>query len=286
LIVDEAEPVEVDREHVLVFDDWPIAPADAPQGTAAGASGITAFQTSADGKPPDLMVRSNERVRLRLVNAAKARVLALRLDRHVATVMAIDRQPAEPFQARDNRVTLAPGNTVDLFIDATLEPGAAAPILSADAGGETPLARLVYDAAPSLRPALRAAPRSLPANPLPARLDLTHAVKHDLPIDDLAPGTTAVRQPARFRVKRGRTVLLALVNHKEFACAAHVHGHAFRLLDRLDDVWKPFWLATVLVDAKQTARVAFLAENPGKWLIECVGIDHFQSVVAGWFEVT
>jgi FtsP/CotA-like multicopper oxidase with cupredoxin domain len=65
-----------------------------------------------------------------------------------------------------------------------------------------------------------------------------------------------------------------------------VHGHAFRLLDRLDDGWKPFWLATVLVDAKQTARIAFLADNPGKWLMECVGIDHPESVAAGWFEVT
>jgi FtsP/CotA-like multicopper oxidase with cupredoxin domain len=80
-------------------------------------------------------------------------------------------------------------------------------------------------------------------------------------------------------------VTLAIVNHKEFACAVHVHGHPFRLLDRLDDGWKPFWLATVLVGAKQTARIAFLADNPGKWLIECAGIAQPQSVMAGWFEV-
>jgi FtsP/CotA-like multicopper oxidase with cupredoxin domain len=53
----------------------------------------------------------------------------------------------------------------------------------------------------------------------------------------------------------------------------------------LDDGWKPFWLGTVLVDAGQTVRIAFLAHNPGKWLIECRGIDHPQSVMAGWFEV-
>jgi FtsP/CotA-like multicopper oxidase with cupredoxin domain len=80
--------------------------------------------------------------------------------------------------------------------------------------------------------------------------------------------------------------MLALANRQEFACAVHVHGHAFRLLDRLDDGWKPFWLATVLVDARQTARIAFLADSPGKWLIECLGIDHPQSVTVGWFEVT
>ena len=126
----------------------------------------------------------------------------------------------------------------------------------------------------------------MPANPLPARLDLTHPIRLDVSIGDLGRDTVALsHQPARFRVKRGRTVMLGLVNRTEFAGAVHVHGHAFRLLDRLDDGWKPFWLATVLVDARQTARIAFLADNPGKWLIECRGIDHPQSVMAGWFEV-
>jgi FtsP/CotA-like multicopper oxidase with cupredoxin domain len=281
LIVEEAEPAEVDREHVLVFDDWQIAPEDKPERTTAGS-----IQIMANGGPArDLAVHANARLRLRLVNAAKARVVTLRLDRHRASIMAIDGQPCEPFQALDNRVSLAPGNTADLFIDATLEPGAVAPILLVDGHAETPLAHLVYERAPPLRPAPLAPPRPLPANPLPARLDLGHAVKLDVPLTDLARGTTP-QQPARFKVKRGRTVMLALANRKEFACAVHVHGFPFRLLDRLDDGWKPFWLATVLVGAEQTARIAFLADSPGKWLIECVEIDHPLSVMTGWFEVT
>jgi FtsP/CotA-like multicopper oxidase with cupredoxin domain len=243
------------------------------------------FQIVANGAPaPDLAVRANERLRLRLINAAQARVVVLRLDRHAAIVMAIDGQPSEPFRPRDNRVILGPGNTADLFVDATLAPGAAAPILWADAIGETPLARLVYDPAPPVRAMPLAAPRPLPANPLPARLDLIHAVKLDLALDGLARGTAHL-EPARFKAKRGRSVMLALANRQEFACAVHVHGHAFRLLDRLDDGWKPFWLATVVVDARQMARIAFLADNPGKWLIECVGIGHPETARAGWFEV-
>ena len=235
---------------------------------------------------PDLAVRANERLRLRLINAAVARVVALRLDRHVVIVMALDGQPAEPFRARDNRIVLAPGNTADLFIDATLEPGSVAPILLADA--DTPLARLVYDDAPRgpAGGALRR-PRRLPANPLPQRLDLTHAVRLDWPINDRQSGNQALgRQPAAFRVKRGRTVMLGLTNRQAFACAVHLHGHAFRLLDRLDDGWKPFWLATVLVEAGQTTRIAFQADNPGKWPITCTGIGQPEPVTAGWFEVT
>ena len=230
-------------------------------------------------------MQANERLRLRLVNAAKARVVTVWLDRHAARVMAIDGQPSEPFRARDDRVILGPGNTADLFIDATLAPGAIAPILLAGARVEIPLARLVYDSGAPRRPAPPAGLPRLPPNPLPTHLDLAHALRIDLPIDALPRGATQ-QQSARFRVKRGRTVTLGLANRGAFACAVHVHGHAFRLLDRLDDGWKPFWLATVLVDAGQTARIAFLADNPGKWLIECVGIDHPEWLADGWFEVT
>jgi FtsP/CotA-like multicopper oxidase with cupredoxin domain len=279
LIVEEAEPVAVDREHALVLDEWPTSPED--QGNKAKP-----VQIMANAMPvPDLAVRANERLRLRLVNAARTRVVALRLERHAAQVMAIDGQPVEPFRARDDRVTLGPGNTADLFIDATLEPGAVAPILLADASGETPLAHLVYDRGAPRRPDPLAPPPPLPANPLPARIDLAHAVKLDWPIDAPARGSMVPSLP-RFRVKRGRSVLLGLVNRTEFACAVHLHGHAFRLLDRLDDGWKPFWLSTVLVDARQTTRIAFLADNPGKWLIEWVGIDHPEWIAGGCFEVT
>ena len=47
----------------------------------------------------------------------------------------------------------------------------------------------------------------------------------------------------------------------------HVHGHHFRLLDRLDDGWKPYWLDTLVV-GDQVERIAFVADNPGKWLID------------------
>ena len=53
----------------------------------------------------------------------------------------------------------------------------------------------------------------------------------------------------------------------------HLHGHHFRLLDRLDDGWKPFWLDTLAVEPGQTQRIAFLAEYAGRYLIESVATD-------------
>ena len=57
-----------------------------------------------------------------------------------------------------------------------------------------------------------------------------------------------------------------------------------RLLDTLDDGWKPFWLDTILCLPQHTTRVAFVADNPGKWLlhVRAIGSEASQSA---WFAV-
>jgi FtsP/CotA-like multicopper oxidase with cupredoxin domain len=81
-------------------------------------------------------------------------------------------------------------------------------------------------------------------------------------------------------------VVMTLSNRTDFAHAVHPHGQYVRLLDNLDDGWKPFWLDTIMVPARQTARVAFVADNPGKWLTECQRIGDDEGTSAAWFEVT
>jgi FtsP/CotA-like multicopper oxidase with cupredoxin domain len=284
LIITEAARVEIDREHVLVIDAPPLPTAGADD---AGTLRLTAV-TEASGarSSPDLAMRSNERVRLRLVNAASTRITTLRLDRHGVNVMAIDGQPSEPFLARDGRVVLGPGNSIDLFIDAALAPGARAAILAELAGRDIPIGRLVYQQESPIRPAPLPPPGPLPANPLPAQLDLARAVRIDVPIGTLMrPPVQPQEHPPRFTLERGHIVVLAVLNPSTVPFAVHIHGHAVRLLDRLDDGWKPFWLHSIVVEAKQSARVAFAADNPGRWLIECQAIGGREFVLADWFEI-
>jgi FtsP/CotA-like multicopper oxidase with cupredoxin domain len=87
-----------------------------------------------------------------------------------------------------------------------------------------------------------------------------------------------------FSVQRGRTVMLALANPTAAAFAVHVHGHAFRLLDALDDGWKPFWLDSVVVTPQRTTRIAFVADNPGRWLIERRALGTAEGMPV-WFAV-
>ena len=88
-----------------------------------------------------------------------------------------------------------------------------------------------------------------------------------------------------FSISRGRGVNLALQNPSGHPHVVHVHGHHFRLLDRLDDGWKPYWLDTLVV-GELGERIAFVADNPGKWLIESRPLDRTGGSAAVWFAVT
>jgi hypothetical protein len=80
-------------------------------------------------------------------------------------------------------------------------------------------------------------------------------------------------------------VVLALTNRAAIATVFHLHGHHFRLLDRLDDGWKPFWLDTLAIEPGQTQRIAFAAEYAGRWLIESVATDWAAPRLVRWYSV-
>ena len=80
-------------------------------------------------------------------------------------------------------------------------------------------------------------------------------------------------------------MVLTLTNPATTPMVFHLHGHHVRLLDRLDDGWKPFWLDTVLIDAGQTQRVAFAADTSGTWLMETMAVEWNAPRRLRWFAV-
>src|SRR5258708_23132383 len=68
----------------------------------------------------------------------------------------------------------------------------------------------------------------------------------------------------------GRSYVLSLRNDTAWSHPMHLHGHSFRVLSR-NGVPVPFnqWADTVLVEPKQTVDVAFVADNPGDWMLHC-----------------
>ncbi|MGZ5814332.1 MAG: multicopper oxidase family protein [Xanthobacteraceae bacterium] len=268
LIVEEAQPVDVDRDIALVLTSAPDGPPVLVNGSVR----------------PDIAAQGGERVRLRIINATNTRGLFLTFAGHAVRVMAIDGQPAEPFLARDSRVVLGPGNRIDLFVDMA-EAGAATPVLASlltGARAEQPIARLVSAGGAAARTGRRADPLPLPPNPLPAHIDLRNSLKAELHLANARPLDPA--GPALFTVKCGRAVTLAIRNTSGQPHGLHLHGHSARLLDRLDDGWKPFWMDTLVV-GDQIERIAFVADNPGKWLIASAPLERQDAGTAVWFAV-
>ena len=290
LIVRESEAVGVDRDQVLLIEDWRLR----PDGTAI-APGLDPKEAkplfTINGQLTlDIPARTNERLRFRFINGCQRNVIAIKIDELDVRVMALDGQPAEPFSARNGALVLAPGARADVFIDASAPPGSICSILLHDGREARPIARLVIWRDQPIRPALLPAAPPLPSNGLPAQLDLRNALRFDIPIggapaDWATPQTFKATAAPAFRAKAGRAVVLALTNRAERAEVFHLHGHHFRVLDRLDDGWKPFWLDTLAIEPGQTQRIAFAAQFAGRWLIETFATDWAAPRLLRWYSV-
>jgi len=290
LVVGEREPATVDSDEVLLIEDWRVGSDGTAIAPGSDPKGTTPIYTVNGQTFREIPLRSNQRLRLRLINGFQRNVIAVKIEGHEVRVMALDGQPAEPFPARNGALVLAPGGRVDAFIDATAPPGSSSDILLHDGKEARPIARLVTSNEPPLRAAPLPQAPPLPSNGLPAQLDLKNAVRADVmldgsPSDWLTPARFAMSTAPAFRAGTGRAVVLALINRADIASVFHLHGHHFRLLDRLDDGWKPFWLDTLAIEPGQTQRVAFLAEHAGRWLIEAFATDWAAPRLVRWYSV-
>lgn len=218
--------------------------------------------------------------------AANAKLLLSKLRDFDLRVMALDGQPSEPFLARNGALVLAPGGRADALIDAMGAPGSSSAFLLHDGKEVRPAARFVTSTEPPVPS--RPLPAALPSNGLPTQLDLRNALRMELPLSGsewALPATFAPSVPPAFRVKKGRVVVLAVTNPAAVATVFHLHGHHVRLLDRLDDGWKPYWLDTLAVEPGETQRVAFLAEYAGRYLLESTATDWAAPRLVRWYAV-
>lgn len=292
LVVTENEALSVDRDEVFLIQDWRLR-ADG----SAVAPGVEPRDTTPliaiNGKTSlDIPARVNQRLRLRFINGFQRNVIAIKIDGYEIRVMALDGQPAEPFSARNGALVLAPGGRADAFVDVSAPPGSVSSILVHDGREARPIARLVVSSEPPVRAAPLPAAPPLPSNGLPAQLDLRNALRVDLALggspadrDWITPANFRTSSVPAFRAKLGRIVVLALTNRAELATVFHLHGHHFRLLDRLDDGWKPFWLDTLAIEPGQTQRIAFAAEVAGRWLMETMATDWAAPRLLRWYSV-
>jgi len=304
LIVEERSPPEVDRDLLWVLADYRLNGDASVRGgfgnfmdlSHAGRIGNT---VTLNGRVPDAVhVRAGERIRLRLVNAAPARVFALEFRGHRPWVIALDGQPVEPHEPRGGAVVLGPAMRADLILDMGAAPGSRHvvrdgfyPRLAYD------FVELEYGAEPPLRARAGDPPR-LPDNPL-AEPDLRAAERHEIvfsggmmgdmrglprgaawAVNGLGNGCGDDGRPFEplLVLRKGRSYVLQLANDTLWHHPIHLHGHAFRVLSRNGAATKHReWLDTVMLEPRERAEIALVADNPGDWMFHCHVLEHQAS---------
>jgi FtsP/CotA-like multicopper oxidase with cupredoxin domain len=317
LIVDEADPPDVDRDHVLMLDDWLLDPEtgsfvepfshpmmmshDGRTGNLIGVNGRYDFRLEA---------QQNDRLRLRLINSANARIFSLRLQGMQAWTVARDGMPLEAPEAVTEEITLAPAQRVDLIADITAEQGASAGLLmwmQDDTWEALVEVAVTGQNARSARPA----PAALPPNPGMELPDLSQARALEMVMEGGAMagmdrathegeelGFRALMERGQFwalsgqagrsdtpfaDLSRGEVLRVKLTNRTVFPHGMHLHGMHFREV-RVDGTFGPL-RDTILSLPNEPLEIAFAADNPGKWLFHCHMLAHAASGMTTWINV-
>ncbi len=311
IIVEEPAAPPVDRDLLWVLDDWKldqqaqiVSDFDNPRDLArAGRLGNT---VTINGKIPQALgVEAGERIRLRLINAANARIFALRFQRHRTLVIARDGQPLTPYEP-GGPVVIGPAQRIDLLLDMTEKPGQRYPVID-----------VYYPQSPAQLTSLAYGPEpgrtrsdefpGLPLNPVPEpelgdplvqrielsggdlgqlqnaqfgdqRLEMTrlYLLGKMWTINEVV--SSGYSDPPLFTVRRGRTVILDFRNNSAWPHPMHLHGHHFKVLEHSrDQEVTGKWLDTVLLGPEESAKVAFVADNPGDWLFHCHILGHARA---------
>jgi FtsP/CotA-like multicopper oxidase with cupredoxin domain len=186
LIVEERQPIAVDRDLLWFIEDWRlddggrITPGFGNR-MEAGMFGRIGNTVTINGHVPGrVSVKAGERVRLRIVNAALARIVSLRFEGHRPVVVAHDGQPCEPYMSEGGRLVLGPAMRADLIIDMDGKPGQSYRVIGdfyQDLSYK--LVDLAYAPGKPTREHAPDTPARLPANPLPEP-DLTAAERHEI----------------------------------------------------------------------------------------------------------
>lgn len=309
LIVEEAAAPAVDRDVVWMLGDFRLRRDASIAGgfdnpmemSMAGRIGNT---VTLNGRVPERSpVRAGERLRLRLINAAAARIFGLEFREHRPIVVALDGQPVEPHEPENGRVVLGPAMRADLVIDMTGRPGAVAPVIDSFYENLSyKLVDLAYDDAPPLRTETPGAPEPLPANTMPEP-DLAHAQRHQVTLTGGMMGSMggggmmgggmggmmsggpmwAINGMAAdgrsmkpmLTLARGRTCVFDIRNETAWHHPIHLHGYSFRVIARNGRPTRfREWRDTVLIAPHERAEIAFVADNPGDWMLHCHIVAH------------
>lgn len=311
LIVEEDDGApEVDIEEALLLDDWRLT----DQAQIAGGFGdlhdwahagrIGNWITVNGDGDWSRAVQRHGRMRLRLVNTANARIFTLEARGLEGWVVALDGMPLDVPQPLA-RLGLAPAQRVDLIVDVVADEGEDALLVSHERDGGYAIAAFPVEG--TARPARLPAPIALPPNSVPALGDLERARRAELRMEggamggmggrmmgmrDMAAagkvwafnGMAEMAETPLLDANRGETVRIIMINDTAWPHGMHLHGHHFRHIGA-NGAAGPL-RDTLLMNRGETVEIAFVADNPGDWLLHCHMLEHSAGGMMTWLRVS
>ncbi|QKE64326.1 multicopper oxidase family protein [Aquipseudomonas campi] len=294
LIVEERESSGFAHERTLCLKSWHIdeqgAFTDFSVPREAAREGTRGRLSSINGVSlPTLELPAGQVVRLRLINVDNTITYRLNLPGAEARIYALDGNPVAP-RPLGKDYWLGPGMRLDLALkvpaagtelslrNGPLRLATLKSLASAQAAGDWPPALPANPVAePDLSQAetLRfnfewAALLASPNQAGPARYWQINGQAWD--IDDKACADRPIAT-----LKKDGHYIFVLRNMAQYQHPIHLHGMTFKVLDSDRREIIPYFTDTYLLGKNETARIAFVADNPGVWMFHCHVIDHMET---------
>ena len=291
LIVEERDKLPWSRDIVWLLDDWrfqrdgTIFPRfnthrdlmhDGRWGNAITINGQV---------QPELSVAPGERLRLRIVNGANARIFAGSLVGLPVRVIAVDGRPVSTYVAFD-QFLLSPGNRVDLDIT-----------IPADMAGKTFVLEDRFTRRTNILGKIKVKNQAPVETPvfqppkikdfIPAETFTNVAVSKTWDLNAVRGGKFGIGWAMNRRLwpeadkagfKIGRPIKIRFTNSSSRLHPMHLHGVFFRVLEvNGEPAAEPFTRDTVLVGPRESIVIGLIPEHEGIWLAHCHIQSHAES---------
>jgi FtsP/CotA-like multicopper oxidase with cupredoxin domain len=234
-----------------------------------------------------LVVRTerNGRVRLRLINGAASSGFWIDLGALTGTLVAVDGMPVMPVAGTRFPMTMA--QRLDILVD--VPAGGAFPVLAQVEGRQqrtgfilaapgvqvTKISGLVGANAPALDLSLEAKLRTLhPFSSRAADVELKMALTGNMSSYVWSINNRVWPDADRPVIKEGQRVTVEMMNQTMMAHPMHLHGHSFQVTALNGNDLAGAMRDTVFVPSMGSVKIAFDADNPGRWPLHCHNLYH------------
>lgn len=289
LIVTEALPPDVDRDITVQLLDLKVDAngrfdpnTDTSAFTTLGRIGNDQRAHLSDPRP----VRIGDRIRLRLINTATDRIVALQITGLDGRLVALDGMPLAA-QRNYDIVTLGPGQRADVIGDVTgvINLNDVRYNVQALGGLLVSGERTKRQVAVTALPPNPAAPLGSPAQNIELVMQGgasggAHGGFAGWAFNDVS-GLSG--QPLA-RIGRNETMIIRLVNATAWPHAIHLHGQHFYEIGADGSVGD--YRDTTLLEPGQARNIACQFTNRGRWLLHCHMLSHQADGMATWIDVT